>query len=56
MESKIKTDDNLSDPLLLMFPCQGCLTSMVLYNIMDVVLVNFNNPDKRTKGDRRPQD
>ena len=50
IESKIKTNGLLSDPLILMLVHQGCLLSMLLYNIVAEVLANFINADKRIKG------
>ena len=49
MESKIKMNGLLSDPLILMSVCQGCVHSMLLHNIVAVVLANFINADKRIK-------
>ena len=48
--SKIKTTGLLSDSLILMSVRQGCLFSMLLYNIVAEVLVNFINADNRIKG------
>ena len=50
IESKIQRNDLLSDPLTLTLVGQGCLPSMLLYNIAVEVLANFINADKRTKG------
>ena len=50
IKSKIKTNGLLSDPLTLMLVRQGCLLSMLLYNIVAEVLANFINADKRIKG------
>ena len=50
IESKIKINGLLSDPLTLMLVNQGCLPSMLLYNIVAAVLANFINADKRIKG------
>ena len=50
IESKIKINGLLSDPLILMLVCQGCLLSMLLYNILDEVLANFIDADKKIKG------
>ena len=50
IEYKIKKSSLLSDPLTLMLVRQGCLLSMLLYNIAPEVLVNFMNADKRIKG------
>ena len=49
-KSKIKTNDLLSDPLILMLVHQGCLLYMQLYNIVAEVLVNSINADERIKG------
>ena len=46
----IKTNDLLSDPLILVLVRHGCLLSMLLYNIVAEVLANFINADKRIKG------
>ena len=54
IQSKIKINGLLSDSLVLMFVCQGCLLSMLLHNIVAVVLASFINADKRTKGNTRP--
>ena len=51
IESKIKINGLLYDPLILMFVHQGCLLSMLLHSI--VVLANLINADKRIKGNRR---
>ena len=50
IESKIKTNDLLFDPLILILVRQGCLLYMLLYNIAAEVLANFINTDKRIKG------
>ena len=50
IESKIKINGHLSDPLILMLVCHGCLLSMLLYNIVAEVLTNFINSDKMIKG------
>ena len=50
IESKIKTNDLLFDPLILILVRQGCLLYMLLYNIAAEVLANFINADKRIKG------
>ena len=50
IESKIKTNGLLSDPLILMLVRQGCLHFMLLYNILVEALANFINADKRIKG------
>ena len=50
MESKIKTNGLLSDPLILMLLRQVCQFSMLLYNIVDEVLPNFLNANKRIEG------
>ena len=49
IESKIKINGILSDPLIVMFVRQGCLLSMLLHNILTAVLANFINADKRIK-------
>ena len=49
IQSKIKINGLLSDPLTLMLVCQGCLLYMLLYNIAAEVLANFINADKRVK-------
>ena len=50
LESKIKINGLLSDPLTFMLVRQGCLLFMLLYNIADEVLTNFIKTDKRIKG------
>ena len=50
IKSKIKTNGLLFDLLTLMLVRQGCLLSMLLYNIVAEVLANFINGDKRIKG------
>ena len=50
IESKIKINGLLSNLLSPMCVCQGCLLSMVLYNIVAEVLANLINVDKRIKG------
>ena len=50
IESKIEINNLLSDPLTLMLVHQGCLHSMLLYNISAEVLASFINADKRIKG------
>ena len=47
---KIKRNDLLFDPLTPMYVRQGCLLSMLLYNIAAEVLANLINADKRIKG------
>ena len=58
IEFKIKMNGLLSDPLTLMLVRQGCLRSMLLYNIVAEVPANFVNADKRIKviqiGDHEP--
>ena len=54
IDSKIKTNDHLSEPSILMFVRQLCLLSMLLYNIVAVVLASFINGDKRIIGNSRP--
>ena len=49
IESKIKTNSFLPDPLILMLKRQGCLFFMLLYNTVGVVLANLFNADKRIK-------
>ena len=43
-------NDLLSDPLIPMWVRQGCLLSMMLYNIAAEVLANLINAGKRIKG------
>ena len=50
IESKIKINGLLSDPLTLMWVPQWCLLSMLLCNIAAEVLANFINADKKIKG------
>ena len=50
IESKIKINSLLSDPLTIMRFCQGCLLSMLLYIKAIEVLANFINTDKMIKG------
>ena len=50
IESKIKINGLLSDSLTPMCVRQGCLLSMLLYNIAAEVLDNHINADKRMKG------
>ena len=50
IESKIKINSLLSDPLTPMCVRQGCLLSMLLYKIAAEVLANLINADKRIKG------
>ena len=50
IESKIKINGHLSDPLTLMLVCQECLLCMLLYNIVAEVLTNFINSDKMIQG------
>ena len=50
IESKIKINVVLSDPLTLLWIHQGCLLSMLLYNTAAEVLANLINADKRIKG------
>ena len=49
IESKIKINSLLSDPLTIMRVCQRCLLSMLLYIIATEVLANFINADKMIK-------
>ena len=50
IESKIKINGLLYDPLILMLVFQGGLLSILLYNIVAEVLASFINADKRIKG------
>ena len=50
IESKIKINSLLSDPLTIMRFCQECLLSMLLYINAIEVLANFINIDKIIKG------
>ena len=50
IESKIKISGLLSDPLTYMCVSQGCLLSLMLYNIAAKVHDNVINADKRIKG------
>ena len=52
IKSKANTNDLLSDPLTLILVFQVQLRSMLLYNSVAEVLVNFINSDKRIKGIR----
>ena len=49
IESKIKTNVFLSDSLTPRCVLQGCLLSMLLYNIASAALANPINTDKRIK-------
>ena len=49
IKSKIKINGLLSDPLILVLLHQGCLLSMLLYNIVAQLLANFINADKTIK-------
>ena len=49
IESKIKTNGFLYDPLVLMLVRQRYLLFMLVYNIVAEVLANFLNADKRIK-------
>ena len=49
IESKIKTNGLLYDPLVLMLVRQRYLLFMLVYNIVAEVLANFLNADKRIK-------
>ena len=53
IESKIKTNGLVSDPLILMIVHQVCLynavISVLLYNIVAEVLANFINADENIK-------
>ena len=48
IESKLKINCLLSNPLMLVI--QGCLLSMLSYNIVAELLAKFANADKRIKG------
>ena len=50
IESKIKINSLLSDPLTFMLVYQWCLAFMLLYNNTVEVLANFVNVDKTIKG------
>ena len=50
IESKIKLNGLLSHLLTLMLVRQGCLLSMLLYNITAEVIANSINAVKRVKG------
>ena len=50
MESKIKINSLLSDPLIIMRVYQGFLLSMLLYIIGNEVLLNVINTNKMIKG------
>ena len=50
IESKIKINSLLSDPLTRTYVRQGCLLSMLLYNIAAEVLANIIDANKRIKG------
>ena len=50
IESKIKINGLLCDPLTLKLVSQVCVLSKLLYNIVAEVLANFINTDKRIKG------
>ena len=50
IESKIKINGLLSDPLILMWVRQGFLLSMLLCNNAAEVPANFKNFDKKMKG------
>ena len=50
IEYKIKINGLLSDPLTPVCVRQGCLLSMLLYNIVAEALANLINADKRIKG------
>ena len=47
IESKIEINDLLSDPLIFMLVLQGCLFSILLYNIAAEVLANSIIVDKK---------
>ena len=50
IEFKIKTNGLLSDLLTLMLVRQGCLLSMLLYNVVTEILASFTHAEKRIKG------
>ena len=51
IQSKIKINGIVPDPFTLMRGvCQGCLFSMLLYDIVAKVLASFINTNKRIKG------
>ena len=50
IESRIKINGLLLDPLTLLRVRQGLLLSMLLYIIATEVLANFMNADKGIKG------
>ena len=50
IESKLKINCLQCDALILMLVRQGCLLSMMLYNIAAEVLDNLINANKRIKG------
>ena len=50
IESIIRINGLVSDPLMLMLVRHGSLLSMLLYNIVTEVLSNFINAYKRIKG------
>ena len=50
IQSKIKINGLLCDPLTCMLIRQGCILSMLLYSIATEVLANFINANKRIKG------
>ena len=56
IESKVKINSFLPEPLTLILFHQGCLLSMLLYNIAADSLTNFINADKRIKGIRKGDD
>ena len=49
IETKSEINGLLSDPLTFMLVRQGCLLSMLLYNIAFEVLANFIDADKGIK-------
>ena len=53
IESKIKINGLLSDPLTLRWVRWGCLLSMLLYNIVAEVLPNFINADKYQRNTKK---
>ena len=51
IQSKIKINGILSDPFTITrVVCQGCLFSILLYNIPAEAFASFNNVNKKIKG------
>ena len=50
IESKIKTNGLLSDPLMPICVCQWCQLSKLLHSIAAQILANLINTNKTTKG------